>query len=50
LAADVPFLLNHRDVAVRVEVAGEHVDLLTGDLHDGAVSLGRFGVAALGYP
>ena len=44
---DVLFLLNHGDLAARVEVAGAHEDLLTGARSDGPVTLDRFGVAAL---
>ncbi|MEU1127335.1 beta-galactosidase [Streptomyces sp. NPDC005899] len=41
------FLLNHGRTPTKVELAGRHVDVLTGVRHQGAVELGRFGVAVL---
>ncbi|WP_307128784.1 beta-galactosidase [Streptomyces sp. B1I3] len=41
------FLLNHGRSLTPVNVAGRHLDVLTGVEHDGVVELGRFGVAAL---
>ncbi|WP_069170312.1 beta-galactosidase [Streptomyces griseus] len=41
------FLLNHGRSPVSVELPARHLDVLTGAEHDGAVELGRYGVAAL---
>ncbi|WP_329125922.1 beta-galactosidase [Streptomyces sp. NBC_01465] len=44
---DLLFLLHHGRDTVTVPVPGRHHDLLTGATVDGAVDLGRFGVAVL---
>ncbi|UYQ66109.1 beta-galactosidase [Streptomyces peucetius] len=44
---DLLFLLNHAPGPVTVTVPGHHRDLLTGEMTDGPVRLGRHGVAVL---
>jgi beta-galactosidase len=44
---DLLFVLNHGSDRVTVTVPGHHLDLLTGALTRGTLTLGRYGVAAL---